>query len=329
MAFVDMYSELHGAVPKVPYDYCRTLIKRAWKDICRNNLWSFQLFEDRWITPEVITAGTVTVTQGSTAVTLDATAAAAVLAAAYVPTLITKRQFRVGVSGIYNIWAWDGGTGLTLDKVYAESSGSGQSYSILQCYYPAPMQDFLTFLPAGGVRDFLRWRILNTTRTRGDLDRSDLRRVWSGMATDVVYYDLDRNPNSSTYNWPMFEIWAHPRINQAFQLYGIRRGADLDSDTDVLPPAVGEDCVLSLAKKYAYEWAESNKGDTPRMAGSDYRFLMGAAHAEYSRLLKDYRRQDRETVDLWFDRLGLPGSEMTPWYSSITGRAYPGAYLGA
>jgi hypothetical protein len=102
----------------------------------------------------------------------------------------------------------------------------------------------------------------------------------------------------------------------------------LANPTDTLPPQVGEDCVLALARKYAYEWAEANKGDSPRDAGADFRYLIGEAKADYTRLFKSYRRADRETVDSWFSfrRSSLYGKFFAN-YNSITQTASPGAYF--
>ncbi len=322
MAFIDMISELHGAVPKIPFPFCKTLINRAWKDLRRQNLWSFLLFDARWISPGTINSGTVTVTQGSTSVVVDSTASDAIIASGSSPTSLLQRQFRIGAGGIYNIWGWDGATILTLDQPYAEASASGSSYSIFQCYYPAPVQDFLGWL---SVRDMQNFISLFTDRyTRRQLDEMDPQRTWFYLPTDVVPFQQDQNPSSPTFMYPMFELWGAPQYNLAYQLYGMRSGTDLVNPTDVLPPSVGEDCVLALAKVYSYQWAEANKGDSPRNSGPDWRFLMGAAQAEYQRLYKDYRRRDRENVDNFFSvrRSSLYGRAFAQ-YNSLAHAASP------
>src|SRR5438477_215032 len=160
MSLLDMQNELRGCVPKVPLAYCKTLVNRAWRTVRERNLWSFQLFEGEWITPGIVTGtGQATVTQGLNTVSLDAAATtfldAALLAQPW--SGITQRQFRVQLSGIYNIWDYDpngNGAGLgllTLDRQFAESSGTGNGYQIYQCYYipqrsnganPEYLQDF-------------------------------------------------------------------------------------------------------------------------------------------------------------------------------------------
>lgn len=326
MAFIDMVSEIHGAVPKIPAPFCKTLINRAWKDTRRQNLWSFLLFEARWVSPPIINVGHVAVTQGSTSVVADATAAAAIIANQASPTILTQRQFRSGIGGIYNIWGFDGTNTLTLDQPYAEATNAAATCSIFQAYYPAPMLDFGTWV---SVRDMQNFLDLYTDRyTRAQLDELDPQRTWYYFPTDVVYYTQDQNPNSPTFMFPLFELWGNPQSNFVWQLYGLRKGVDLVNDTDVLPPAVGEDCVLALARKYAYEWAEANKGDNPRNSGPDFRFLMAQAEGDYKRLFKDYRKEDRETVNNFFSvqRSGLYGKYFGI-YNSISGTAYPGPML--
>jgi hypothetical protein len=329
MAFVNMVSELHGSVPKIPMNYCKTLVNRAWRDVRRKNLWSFLLWEDRWTSPGQIITGTASVTLGSTAVVVDVAAAAALNAVALgPPTPLTQRQFRVGVGGIYNIWGWDNPTRtLTLDKPYAEATQVGTAYRVFQCYYPTPMKDFLGWI---SVRDTTNFTSLFTARkTRAMLDYEDPQRTWYGpCATDVVYFTQDQNSASSTYRFPLFELWGAPLAQLSYQLYGMRRGTDLVLPTDELPPAIGEDCVMALARMYAYEWAEANKGDNPRNSGPDFRFLIGGAQKEYDRLFREYRKDDRETSDQWFSirHVSLYGKYFA-YYSSVSGTAYPGAAI--
>lgn len=328
MAFIDMIAEVKGAVPKVPFDAAKKWVIRAWADVRRQNLWSFQLWDGpQWISPGLIQAGTATVVNGSNQVVVDAAAAAAIDAIAVSYSLITQRQFRVGSGTLYNIWGWDSATRtLTLDRVYGEGSQTDASYQIYQCYYAAPYRDHLTFT---SVRDMQNFIDLFIDKTRAQIDAMDPQRTWYYFPTDVVYYQQDQNPNSPTYQYPMFELWGAPTYSLNYQLYGIRRGPDLSANTDVLPPAVGEDVVIALAKYYAYQWAEANKGAHVYLQGTDWKFLMGGALAEYQRLYKDYRRQDKETVNNWFSvrRSGLYGKYFA-YYSSISGTAYPGVSMG-
>ncbi len=326
MSYVEMYSTLHGMVPKIPIDFCKSLINDAWRDIRRKNLWSFLLYDRNWITPAQISGGYFTCTQGSDIVVADATAAAAIIAAGVLlPTPITQRQFRTGISTIYNIRTWDGVNTLTLDRNYAEATGV-KTYSIYQCYYPTPFQDHLTWID---IRDMDSATSLYTKRhTRQSLGDIDPQRTSYSTPSDVVYYQQDQYTLSPTYRYPLYELWGHPLSTYVYQLYGIRRGTALVNDTDELPPAIGEDCVLASAKIGAYEWAEANKGDMPRNSGSDYKYLMGAARAEYTQLFREYRKDDRETCNNYFSvrKLSLSG-KVYAYYNTLSGTAYPGVAI--
>jgi hypothetical protein len=331
-----MRTELRGSVPKLPFAYTGTLINRAWRTVRERNLWSFLLFNGQWICPAQYTGSSVAATQGSATVTLSAGDSAAL--AALLPTqpysLLTTRQFRIASSGLYDIWAYapnGGGTGiatLTLDRWFGEQSTLGAAFQIYQCYYiptylNAPITDFKSWIT---VRDMADFRSLYTERyNRRDLDMRDPQRTWYGIPTDVVPYAPDANPLSATLSTLRFELWGAPTFNLNYQLYGVRTGLPLVNPNDTLPHAVGEDCVLALARVYAYEWAEANKMLAPRNVGPDFKYLMGAAAKQYEGLLKEYRMADRERVDNFYTTFRLDdGSSLSPFYNTLGNSANPG-----
>lgn len=326
MAFVDLWNEVTGVVPKMPTDYAKKVVNRAWKDVRRQNLWSFLLFESNWTSPSFVNAGTCTVTQGSDLVVFNGTAAAAITGIGFVPSPVTARQFRIGIGTIYNIWAWDGVNTITLDRNYQEASSAGGSYQIYQVYYPAPMIDWKGW---SAITDMLNFNPLRFTRRRSDLNLLDPQRTLYYIPTDVVYYQNDMNPASATYGFPLFELWGPPSYVLTYQLYGSRKGADFTSNTDTLPNAIGEDVVMAKARYYAYEWAEANRGDAPRTQAS-FTVLMNEANKEYKSLFRQYRQEDRNAVDNWFRRFRRSGAwgnwpNSQGYYSSIGGVANPGS----
>jgi hypothetical protein len=326
MPYLEMSQELLGMVPKLPLPLAETLINRAWKDVRRQNIWSFQLYDGPlWVTPALITAGTCTPTLGLSTVTVDVAAAAAINAIVPPAPLVTKRQFRVAAGTIYNIWGWDGINTLTLDRAYGEVTPAASAYQILQVYYAAPYVDHRFFLSVRNMQQFID---LFLNKTRAMIDAMDPQRTWYYFPTDAVYYQQDQNPASGTYRYPLYELWGIPQSTFTYQLYGVREGLDFVNDTDSPPPAIGEDCIVELAKVYAFQWAEAHKGEMVK-GGPDFKFLMGGALAEYRRLYKEYRRIDREKVNNWSftRRISLYGKVMA-YYSSISGTAYPGTALG-
>lgn len=333
MSFRTMYSELKGAVPKLPISLAKSLINRAWQDVRRQNLWSFQIYDSNWISPALLNTGLATAVQGSNLVVLDATAAAALIAnLALVGSFnpINQRQFRIGISTVYNINAFDGVNTLTLDRGYQEvpSSAGGVAYMIYQVYYPAPYKDHLLFV---SIRDMVNFTDLILERNRRWLDEQDPQRTWYYFPTHAVFYRNGVDPdNANTYQYPILELWGVPLSNRSYQLYGIRRGEDLINGTDTLPACITEEVVIEQAKIFAYEWAEANRDQIgARGSGPDYKFLMGKCTKRYDVLFKKLRQQDRETVDNWFSvrRSSLYGKYWA-MYNTVSGTAYPGAYLG-
>src|SRR5277367_5632075 len=79
MSLIDMASELSEAIPALDRIYSKKLVKRAWRVVRDSNLWSFQLAQGGFSTPQIMTAGSITVPNGIGSTTLvgDDTATAA------------------------------------------------------------------------------------------------------------------------------------------------------------------------------------------------------------------------------------------------------------
>lgn len=332
-----MAAEIRGCVPKLPFPFARTLVNRAYRVIRESSLWSFNLFESSWITPTMVTAGGLTATQGLATVTFDTVVAVPAILASQIAapySLITQRQLRSGVGGIYNIialsptFAADGIA--TLDRIWADPPLAAGAYQLYQLYYTPPMQDFLMWFSVRNPQMFID---LELRTTRAEIDAMDPQRSWYQFPTRVVPFGTDQRgagttTPSSTLNFPLFELWGQPVQLFTYQCYGIRRGTDLVNPTDTLPPVLGEDLVLALARSYAYEWAESNKGMAPRAQGPDFRFLSGKTLEEYKRLLIMYRRQDRETCENYYSVRGIAlDSRALGYYNTISGVAGPYAQM--
>jgi hypothetical protein len=334
-----MVAELRGSVPKISISFCPTLINRAWRQIRENYLWSFQIFESAWASPPPVMTGGCTFTQGSANIQFNPAAVAAinasVLANPYAP--ITVQQIRAGsvagLSGIYNILTYNQTTGAaTLDRLYMDFGQVNGSFTIYQAYYfpqnvdGSPMTDFKTLL---SVRNMQMFVFMNLRKTREWLDSRDPQRSWYQFPTHVVPWGRDARGagtqnQSASFGSMLFELWGTPITPFTYQVYGLRKGMPLVNPADTLPFGIGEDMVLAKAKWYAYQWAEANKDMEPRSKGPDYRFLMGQTDDEYTKLLRLYRREDREAIDNYFHDIGPEGSSMLlGYYNTIAGVAGP------
>src|SRR5438128_9928334 len=77
MAFRDMWNDLMSSVPRLPPPLAQTLINRAWHEICDYRLWSWKVQTGYIVTPQIITTGACSVTNGSDLAIMDAAATAA------------------------------------------------------------------------------------------------------------------------------------------------------------------------------------------------------------------------------------------------------------
>lgn len=211
---------------------------------------------------------------------------------------------------------------VTLDRSYQEATVSASAYTIFQCYYVSPVQDFKAW---ASIRDMVNYNDLFFNKTRNWIDLQDPQRTFYYIPTHVVYYQNDMNPASSTYGWPMFELWGAPTYALTYQLYGYRQGMPLVSPTDTVPIGIGEDCVMAKARKYAYEWSESNR---EKVNGSgNFMGLKKDADVDFEILVRSYRHQDRSMIDAFHTKFrrsrAFPYAE--PTYNAIAGVASPGA----
>jgi hypothetical protein len=293
MAYLDYSSELVGTVPKFSFLLAQKAVNRALREIYESRHWGFLMSEQYLIVPDAVQTGSFAVTQYNNQVQANAAAIAA-LNNLNNP-LITKRQFRAGQSGIYNITAYDNVNGLmTLDRPFLEATAAASSYLVFKCYYDAPMADFMRYIVAldqSIPRYFkLRW-------DRQFLDRKDPQR-----STQSDPYVLASFKTDPTTNVPIHEMWPQPTVKAAIFTLVQRRGTPLVNPTDAPPPAVSDDLLMYRAKIKAYEWAMANVGRVPELRGVSWQFLIQEADAQYRGLLKEAQRNDEENFQNLFIR---------------------------
>ena len=306
MSLSTMISEQRGVIPNYSAALARTHLRNAWTDIRNLKGWSFQLGNSGLSVPGLVNAGSVTVTLGSDQVLGDATASAAWLAASNPTSLITQRQFRTGQGTIYNIVALDdtdpNAVILTLDRMWIDSYylGSGVGYSIYQPYIAAPVQTLQAWEYFMDVRNVIHLDVNNTRGIWEKINGADPQRQIFSNPGNLIPHGVDTRPGSSTYGYPMFELYPQPQSIYVYQMGYSWAGPDL-TDTagqSAVPYPMTEHCVKTLGRVKAYEWAEANKdASNPRGAGADFRFLMDAANKEYKDQLHEIRMIDRDIYD--------------------------------
>jgi hypothetical protein len=299
----------------VPMPLAQTFLNEALGQIYDEQIWSFQLGEAGWITPGLLfstgtqSKGTITTTSYGTTIVGDATAAVAWVAYSGLP-LLTQCQIRSPYYSLYNIVAFDGVNTLTIDRPWTEPFGAAQSYMIYQAYFPAPVSDWKRFFE---IRDTTNNANVDYwSYSRRDLARMDAERVVFGpsIPTFIVPYEVDNRTNSATLGYMLFEMWPHPLSVLPFTMSYRRRGNLLSLPANTVPYPFTEDMVKWRAKEAAYLWKESQKGDgVKRGEGADWKFLAGAARAEYKKIKKDIARTDEDMVQLFFDRFRRDSTE--------------------
>jgi hypothetical protein len=257
--------------------------------------WSFTAQKDATLlAPAILTLGTVTTTQFQNPIVGDATAKAAWQAYGLTPP-ITTAQFRIGSAGgpIYNIIAFDGNATLTLDRIYAEGSGSLQAYQIYKIYYPAPESGFVRW---ASIYDPINAYPLRLGYNKTDFDRWDPQRSAVSLPVYVGAYTFGPFPSIlQNYQLPLFELWPGPTSQIGYSTSYDVRGPDLVNDADIQPYAIPDDLILHRARWRAYEWAEANKGSHPELQKTSWLNLMNVVDKDYDKLKLDVMRQDNST----------------------------------
>lgn len=120
--FVDMTSEITELVPGMSRIRARKLINRAWKYVQDSMMWSFQLQQGGFSTPNITTAGSITATLGQSTIVGDlaATEAWNALPIYWSPTV---QQFRAQGYSIYSVIAMAGNGSIAYATVLTEGSG--------------------------------------------------------------------------------------------------------------------------------------------------------------------------------------------------------------
>jgi hypothetical protein len=310
MALADMIGELQGSVAGVDAAYGKTLINEAFGDVRRMGGWSWQLFETGFTVPGALSTGTVTLQFGQATVTPDANALAAWTTpgiGSQFGSLLGQRQFRSGgTSGagtMYDIVSFANGV-ITLNRPFTDPLTSlaapvtQQKYMIYQPYIAAPFKDFERWLT---VFDIANSGWLFVKGDRREVGLSDPQRQIFANPNRLLALGEDTRANSSTAGWQRYELWPGPQNQYLYQAWGVRNGPDLVNLTDTLPIGIPESAVKARARYRCYENAEANKdAASPRGAGADYRFLMGAADKQFATEIKQARLRDRDRCDLFF-----------------------------
>ncbi|MDE2099389.1 MAG: hypothetical protein KGL39_19210 [Patescibacteria group bacterium] len=335
MALIDMASELSEAIPSLDRVYAKTLVKRAYRYVCDSNLWSFQLAQGGFSTPNITTAGSISIPGGINSNTIvgDATASAAWTALPFYfsPTV---QQIRANGYSIYSIIAIDttnpNAVVLTLDRPFIDPlvSYTGVGYQMFQAYIAAP-KGFKRWL---NIADMFNCWSLDIWTSRRTVNMVDPARLYTSNPICVFGLGADQRgygtPNaSSTIGQQLYELYPNPSTAISYQTYYVWEGPDLVNNSDTVPFPITQDVVLEKAKTYAYEWAEARKDVmAAKGSGANYVTLKRDAEATFQSRLKSLRLLDKDAVDAFNINMGgFMQRYRMPYFNSPAGRANMGA----
>lgn len=330
---IDMTSEITELVPGMSRIRAKTLVNRAFKYVQDSCLWSFQLGQGGFSTPEVTTGGTISATLGQSTITGDATASAAwqALPFYWAPTL---QQIRAQGFSIYSVIAMDttnpDAVVLTLDRPFVDPLPffTGVGYQMFQAYIPAPPR-FKRWLT---IADMFNVWALDYWTSRRTIDLADPARLYTSNPSMALALGQDRRgagtPNqSATFGQTLYELYPNPQTEISYQTYYVAEAPYLVNNSDTLPDPIDEELVTQKALTWAYRDAESRKDVmAAKGSGGNYLGLKKDSEADFLTRLKTLRLLDRDAVDSYMVNMksATAGMNGLPYFNSLSGRANMG-----
>lgn len=296
--FREIVAEVTGIVPGYSAFLAKRDLEKAWRDILDRRTWSFLVTEGGFNAPPQIQTGTVSVVQNSPFITASTLAAAAFdVATTQTPNLLA-RQFRISSAGaIYDIIAWDTVTNtLTVSRPILEPTATTASYFVYQCYFPPPPES----LQSDGTYDFNRF-ISIIDPVNGYVIKDGGQKQW------LDYRDPQRSTVNLAYryfnyknvgNTPFYELWPHPTSGQEFVVLYKSRGLGFVLGNEEIPQMIPASLLLDRCLfKYTYRWAWMNAGRDPKLAHTNYGFMISEGAKQWERDLQAVKLED-ENVNL-------------------------------
>jgi hypothetical protein len=334
LALIDMVSEVTELVPAMSRIRARTLINRSWKYVQDSMLWSFQLSQGGFSTPNISTAGSITCALGSNQITGDAAASAQWLSLPLYWSPTTQ-QIRAQGYSVYSIIALDAtnpnAVVLTLDRPFVDPLPffSGVGYQMYGAYIPAP-KGFKRWLTVADMFDQWTMDIWTSRRTEDLVDpaRQIASNPWAMLPLGADRRGAGTPTPSATLGQQLYEMYPYPTTEIAYQWYAVVEWPYLMNNSDTLPPQVTEEVVTQKALTWAYRDAEARKDImAAKGAGANFLGLKKDAEADFLARLKTLRLLDRDAVDSYMVNMKAATNAFRgPFFNSQTGTSGMGRY---
>ena len=329
---IDMVSEITDLVPALSRVRSRSLINRAFKIVQDSMLWSFQLQQGGFSTPNISTGGSCTFALGSNQVIGDAAASAQWLALPFYWSPTTQ-QIRAQGYSVYSIIAMDttnpAAIVLTLDRNFIDPLPfyTGVAYQMYGAYIPAPV-GFKRWLNVADMFD--QWSMDIWTGRRSQ-DLVDPSRQIASNPYRMLPLGTDRrgagtSTPSATLNQQLYELYPYPTTKIAYQWYAVVEWPYLANNSDMLPSQISEEVVTQKALTWAYRDAEGRRDImAAKGAGANFLGLKKESETDFLWRLKTLRLLDRDAVDSFNVDMqaAMNGLTVGPWYNSRTMRSSP------
>jgi hypothetical protein len=247
---LEMAREVHlysGEICPIPL--AKRWVRDRYRKVCEKNIWSFKLGRSMFSTTAVYSTGSIALTNGSSTIVGTGTTWVAshvgqqIKFNGYVFTVIT-------VTDTTHLTISLDGTNATL---WAGSTSTGNTYSILQAYITPTPTDFHAFYSIIDPTNSWRLRLGYNVQ---ELDRIDARRSASG----TPYIVANGIYNSS--NVPVFELWPHANSQKEYIYLYEKRVADL-SDDSTPPPIIRSDILVAGALADLARWPGTPEQKNP------------------------------------------------------------------
>lgn len=315
-------------IPGTNLGLVKTKLNEAFTAIQNENMWSFQLVTNGWLTPGLfggqnfglLSPGAISVQSFQNIITCDANASAAILAYTGLP-LITQQQIRVPYYSLYNIVAVDptnpAAVTLKIDRAWMEPVQVNSSYMIYMAYFAAPPGFKKWFY----ISDTTNQNMMDYwTKTQIDLANDDAERTIFDQPYYVVPYGQDTRQNSATTGQLLVELWPHPVTILPYTFGCLCNWPSLVAPTDTVPYPLTEEIVKLRTYEMLALWKEGNKGDEmERGSGANWQFLAGAHRAEYKDRLRECRNMDRHLAELYFTKARITPQTNGEPFATVNG----------
>jgi hypothetical protein len=246
----------------------------------------------------------------------------------------TFQQIRADGYTIYSIIAMNvtnpNAVVLTLDRAFVDPlpSYSGVGYQMFQAYIAAPV-GFKRWL---NIADMFNCWPLDLWTGRRTANMIDPARLYTSNPIAVLGLGTDARgvgtaTPSSTLGQMLYELYPNPSSAISYMTYYVADAPDLVNNSDTLPYPITQELVLSKARTYAYEWAESRKDVmAAKGSGANYGLLKKEGDVEFLARLKTLRLIDKDQVDSYNIHMQgfMQGYARAPYFNAPVGRANMG-----